>query len=281
MPSYTIQYETWNSYQNHVGESFFSFLIMPCEDEIQQVDKFKIENSIQENHFFTKNHFGFNQLMIHSLKQFNELRLKMECEVRVLKFNPYNFKTVNVEKERSMLNSVDFKIDHQQYLINNHYTSVPFDQLNDEWKFNEGESTLNFLLRLNDKIHNEFVFDPNDTSLHQNASLTLQIKKGVCQDFTHLFLGIARSNGMPSRYVSGYLNQGDEFVGSILMHAWVETYIPGAGWLGFDPTNNLMRDYHYIKVCHGVDYDDCSPIKGILKTEGDNKTHYEVSVIQQ
>ncbi len=281
MPTYKIRYETWNKYQNHVGESFFSFLVVPCGGDKQQLIKFKVENSLKEHSFFIKNHFGFNQLMIHSLKEFNELHLLMECEVKVLKINPFEFKGLSLPQENEILNSYEFKIDNHLFLVDTHYTDVHPDQISKEWRKTENETVFDFLLRINQKIHAEFEFKPDDTSLSQNAYSTMEKKKGVCQDFAHLFLGIVRANNIPGRYVSGYLNQGDEFTGSILMHAWIESLIPGVGWVGFDPTNNLVRDNHYIKVCHGTDYDDCSPIKGVLKTEGENETQYKVEVIQQ
>jgi transglutaminase-like putative cysteine protease len=79
--------------------------------------------------------------------------------------------------------------------------------------------------------------------------------------------------------VSGYLNQGGNLVGSAVMHAWAECFIPGFGWFGFDPTNNLLAGVDHIKAAHGVDYSDCSPLKGILKTNGENQTTYKVNVI--
>ena len=64
------------------------------------------------------------------------------------------------------------------------------------------------------------------------------------------------------------------------MHAWIEAFVPGIRWQGYDPTNKLMRDSNYVKVCHGVDYQDCAPIKGLLKTSGKNYTNYQVTVEQ-
>jgi transglutaminase-like putative cysteine protease len=121
-------------------------------------------------------------------------------------------------------------------------------------------------------------FDPEPTNVHTTVCEAIELGKGVCQDFTHLFVAIARKNRIPCRYVSGYLNQGGNLIGSAAMHAWVEAFIPGNGWHGFDPTNNLLVDMNYIKTAHGVDYSDCSPIKGVLKTSGDNKTSYNVKV---
>jgi transglutaminase-like putative cysteine protease len=113
------------------------------------------------------------------------------------------------------------------------------------------------------------------------ANDALKVKSGVCQDYTHIFISMCRYNGIPARYVSGYLNQGVNFLGNSLMHAWTEAFVPGVGWIAFDPTNNLLVDENYIKVSHGADYADCSPIKGVLKTKGENQTTYSVKVTSQ
>jgi transglutaminase-like putative cysteine protease len=97
----------------------------------------------------------------------------------------------------------------------------------------------------------------------------LKLKRGVCQDYAHLMIAVCRSVGLPSRYVSGY-----HFVGDLqgsnanfeqASHAWVETHIPGTGWLGFDPTNNVEVNWRYIKLGHGRDYKDIVPVKGVYR----------------
>src|SRR5690606_3359672 len=125
-------------------------------------------------------------------------------------------------------------------------------------------------------------YHKNITTVATTASEALKLKKGVCQDYAHLFIAFSRANRIPVRYVSGYLNQGKKFFGSSFMHAWVEVYIPALGWVGFDPTNNLLVDENYIKVAHGADYLDCAPIKGVLKSIGqESKSDYQVKVVQQ
>ncbi len=90
-----------------------------------------------------------------------------------------------------------------------------------------------------------------------------------------------RANGIPARYVSGYLDQGHEFTGNAAMHAWAEALLPGTGWIGFDPSNNLLANIHYIKIGHGLDYKDCMPINGILIAKGEGTTEYSVQVNEQ
>ena len=62
------------------------------------------------------------------------------------------------------------------------------------------------------------------------------------------------------------------------MHAWAEVFLPNIGWVGFDPTNNILVAQNHIKVCHGKDYNDCAPLKGLVYTKGTNKTEYWVKV---
>jgi transglutaminase-like putative cysteine protease len=83
-------------------------------------------------------------------------------------------------------------------------------------------------------------------------------RRGVCQDFAHLLIGLCRSLKIPARYISGYLATEK----ASATHAWVEVFIPGHGWRGLDPTNNCQTDGTYVKIGHGRDYADVPPISG-------------------
>jgi transglutaminase-like putative cysteine protease len=105
------------------------------------------------------------------------------------------------------------------------------------------------------------------------------LKMGVCQDFTHVMIGMCRAIGIPARYVSGYLYSGSHgsLVGAQASHAWCEVYLPHGGWVGFDPTNATLADSRYVKVAVGRDYDDVTPIQGTYHGSGHN--WMEVSVM--
>jgi transglutaminase-like putative cysteine protease len=90
----------------------------------------------------------------------------------------------------------------------------------------------------------------------------LEHGKGVCQDFTHLMLALLRSFGVPARYVSGYVHRPNKESQS---HAWCEAWLPGAGWVGIDPTNDRVVDEHFVKVAVGRDFTDVPPNKGIYR----------------
>jgi transglutaminase-like putative cysteine protease len=140
---------------------------------------------------------------------------------------------------------------------------------------------LDYLSELNSYIYESFEYSPESTDVNTPIEDVLKIRKGVCQDFAHLFISVCRLNKIAARYVSGYLNQGAGFVGSSQTHAWAEVFIPEIGWIGFDSTNNLLADHHYIKIAHGTDYRDCSPIIGVLETTGEQESKHSVFVTNQ
>ncbi len=119
-------------------------------------------------------------------------------------------------------------------------------------------------MALMDWIHQEFTYERGTTSVTTHLEETFEMRRGVCQDFTHVMLGLCRSVGIPARYASGYLYNGpqDTLLGAQASHAWAEVYLPTAGWIGFDPTNNMLADERYVKVAVGRDYEDVAPVSG-------------------
>jgi hypothetical protein len=121
-------------------------------------------------------------------------------------------------------------------------------------------------LRMMNLINNKFTYRPGVTNFSSPICETLDHGSGVCQDFTHLMIGIARSMKIPARYVSGLLHpQAERFRGYTQTHAWVELYFPSRGWVGFDPTNVCGIGENYISVAFGRDYRDIPPNKGIYR----------------
>ncbi|HEY3066086.1 MAG TPA: transglutaminase family protein, partial [Methylomirabilota bacterium] len=105
----------------------------------------------------------------------------------------------------------------------------------------------------------------NVTRYDSTTEEFLELRAGVCQDFTHLMLGLLRLRGIPCRYVSGYLHIERKARESSQSHAWVEVYAPSLGWVPFDATHNRTIDERYIVVAHGRHYDDVPPNKGIYR----------------
>jgi transglutaminase-like putative cysteine protease len=129
-------------------------------------------------------------------------------------------------------------------------------------------------------IHKNFRYEPGVTTVSTHLEEAFAMRQGVCQDFTHVMLGLCRSVDIPARYASGYLYNGprDSLVGAQASHAWAEVYLPGAGWIGFDPTNNTLADERYVKIAVGRDYDDVAPVRGNYHGTGHCRMEIQVEV---
>jgi transglutaminase-like putative cysteine protease len=130
------------------------------------------------------------------------------------------------------------------------------------------DDPMTALRRLNATIYEAFDYDQEATDVDSPIDHVLEARKGVCQDFAHLMLSIARSWGIPARYVSGYLYREEHSLERSVpdaSHAWVECFLPSIGWVGFDPTNDRMACERHIRVAVGRDYSDVPPTKGVYK----------------
>lgn len=119
-------------------------------------------------------------------------------------------------------------------------------------------------------IYGQFAYEPGKTRVHSTTDEILSTGAGVCQDFAHLAIGVLRLAGIPARYVSGYLapRLNSQTLGEQASHAWIEARLPGAGWIGIDPTHGCRADERHIKVAIGRDYSDVSPIRGVYRSAG-------------
>ena len=126
---------------------------------------------------------------------------------------------------------------------------------------------LSSLLALNDTIYHSFEYVPGTTSAVSPIEHILETGRGVCQDYAHVMIAIARSWGVPTRYVSGYTAASDSLGGVAkhsATHAWIECLLPGLGWTGFDPTNHALPGPSHVRVAVGRDYRDVSPTRGVF-----------------
>ncbi|HZO84580.1 MAG TPA: transglutaminase family protein [Verrucomicrobiae bacterium] len=129
-------------------------------------------------------------------------------------------------------------------------------------------------------IHGNFSYTPCVTGVNTHMLEFLKLRRGVCQDFAQLMLGMCRALKIPARYVSGYLynEPRGKFLGAQASHAWCEVFVPDFGWHGLDPTNNRTADEHYVKVAIGRDYADIVPVKGHYKGTPNRKMTVQVTV---
>jgi transglutaminase-like putative cysteine protease len=123
---------------------------------------------------------------------------------------------------------------------------------------------------------------PGATTLGTTAFDVYARRRGVCQDFTNLFICLARLLSVPARYVCGYLFTGPKDPNrrqAEASHAWVQVYLPGVGWRGLDPTNGIVTNTNHVRLAVGRNYLDATPTSGTLYVGGGGETlDVEVSV---
>ena len=139
-------------------------------------------------------------------------------------------------------------------------------RLMDDLGLSRWDDPLTVLKALNEDIFGYFEYAPQSTRVDSPIDEAIAARKGVCQDLTHVMIALVRQLGVPCRYVSGYLyhrRQDQDRSAEDATHAWAEAFVPSLGWVGFDPTNNLMATDRHIKVAVGRDYADVPPTRGV------------------
>ncbi|MGZ5805449.1 MAG: transglutaminase family protein [Xanthobacteraceae bacterium] len=124
-----------------------------------------------------------------------------------------------------------------------------------------GGDDLEFLHTLLTRLHGEMAFDSDPTHSGTTAADAYKLRRGVCQDFTHIFVAAARSAGIPARYIGGHYCRADVVIQDA-GHAWAEAYVADLGWLGFDPTHGICPVESHVRVAAGLDYLGAAPVRG-------------------
>ena len=149
--------------------------------------------------------------------------------------------------------------------------------------FDENRNIIEATSEFMERIFNDFKFVSGFSDITTPIEVIFKEKKGVCQDFAQFAISALRSIGIPTRYVSGYIQtlppEGKEkLFGADASHAWFSIYIPDFGWADFDPTNNKIPNEEYIILGYGRDYLDISPLKGVVQSSGNSSLGVKVDV---
>jgi transglutaminase-like putative cysteine protease len=125
-----------------------------------------------------------------------------------------------------------------------------------------GPDPLTLLHALLSRINDEITFDTDPTHAATTAAEAFALRRGVCQDLTHVFIAAAREIGYPARYVAGYFHRADGVVRQEAGHAWAEAHVPDLGWVAFDAANRICATDAHIRVAVGLDYLGAAPVRG-------------------
>jgi transglutaminase-like putative cysteine protease len=148
-----------------------------------------------------------------------------------------------------------------------------------------GQTVREVAMSLCARIHKDFTYDPEATTVDTSPKEAFRLKRGVCQDFAHVMIIALRSLGIPAGYVSGFIRTipppgKERLEGADAMHAWVRVWCGETlGYVELDPTNDIPAGSDHIVVAYGRDYSDIAPVIGVLKGYGNQKAIQAVEVI--
>jgi transglutaminase-like putative cysteine protease len=151
--------------------------------------------------------------------------------------------------------------------------------------FTAGRPVLDGAIDLMNRIKAEFVYEIGATTATTTAPMSFALRRGVCQDFSHIMISGMRSLGLPAAYVSGYLRTAQRpgearLEGADAMHAWMIAWCGDeAGWIGLDPTNAMLAGNDHIVLAIGRDYADVAPVDGVIVASGGQRIEVSVQVV--
>lgn len=182
--------------------------------------------------------------------------------------------------------SDDFPLDVRQFLFpSRHIGMLPILAEYGKTAFTKGRPIVEAVTELTTRIYKEYKYDSTVTSIQTPLEEVVRQRHGVCQDFAHVGIGTLRVLGLPARYVSGYLRTSPppgkpRLVGADASHAWFSVFCgTELGWIDFDPTNNVVASTDHITLAHGRDFEDVSPIQGVVMGGGTRTMRVGVDVM--
>lgn len=265
MATFFIKHITKYSYSKPVIDGATLIRLHPINDEFQKVVSHLI--SVTNNPFvetFT-DFFGNRVGTFMVTEPHDELSIESEIEVITTpKLFPDD--NANPKAQWELLNATVNNPDYIDFLKHK-----PFSGSRDVLKLIDGidkasKPPYQLVLDLCNYVYTTFKYVQGITQVDTTLDEVWNLKAGVCQDFTNVFLQMVKMAGIPARYVSGYICPNDIITrGEGATHAWIEAYIPNYGWFGVDPTNNAMANENHVRLAVGRNYNDCSPVKGGFK----------------
>lgn len=282
----SVDHRTEYRYQQPVGFGEHSLYLRPRESQTIHVESFALVCEPAGNVRWVRDCFN-NVVAVVSfgLAQSSTLSFHAQMAFEVAEENPFDF----ILEERAR--EFPFSYDERETGALRPYLDADESE---RWRIidwvrsalgslSAPRDTISLLTDLNLAIHRTVGYERRDEEGTRNANETLQLSSGSCRDMAELFVAVSRQLGLAARFVSGYLCEPaspDGVVGfnraAGSMHAWAEVYLPGAGWRGFDPTNGILTDHHFLPSAVANRPEWVNPIQGRYFQAGD--VHAEMSV---
>jgi transglutaminase-like putative cysteine protease/predicted glutamine amidotransferase len=280
-----VKHRTSYKYVKPVERSSHVIRLTPVDDRLQHVLEHDLRISVAGQIKDYDDVFGNRSRRLLIEQPFTELVLEATSLIEVLDVAPLDFRPDTL-RARSTIPLVWMPWQRQinaPFLLPPELPETQLDELTEyAMSFVERNDfdLLDTLIDINATIFKEYEYRQGSTTVFTTPFEVYTNRRGVCQDFTNLFICLARLLGVPARYVCGYIYTGPKNpnqVQSEASHAWVQLYLPEAGWKGFDPTNGILTQTSHVRVAVGRNYIDATPTSGTIYVGGGPET-LEVSV---
>ncbi|WP_241657176.1 transglutaminase family protein [Halobacillus salinus] len=278
---YRIEHTNTFYYENFVDQSMNHVRLKPRTDECQRLLAYQTEINPSS---MTKEHIDLwgNHVETFFIPEKHEhLTVKTTSTVSIQK-SPLIKMIYFSDEMKEIFHSELFRSHYLAYLNETPFTFLYKEQIQEiVAAVGDPSDPIQFSIDLMAYLHQSIRYDTATTHVNTKAYESWPLRSGVCQDYAHTMIGVLRDKGIPARYVSGYLYVGEDsaLIGDAATHAWVEVMVPGIGWVGLDPTNNVEALEQHIRIGTGRDYADVSPLQGVYRGGGQNLT-VKVSVQQ-
>jgi transglutaminase-like putative cysteine protease len=278
---YSIRHVTRFNYESPITESVMEARMQPQTDNLQRCLQFVLLTTPSARVMTYRDHAGNVVHHFNIPGRHSRLTVTAEALVECIAMRPLPHRLGPAAWSR--VDAMATSGQCWEYLAPSTFVrqTAALDALKSELRLERGNDPLVALRRLMGEVYARFEYSPRSTRVDSPIDEALEARKGVCQDFAHIFLSLVRPLGIPARYVSGYLfhTAGSEDRSSDgATHAWVEVLLPDLGWVGLDPTNNLIADDRHVRVAIGRDYADVPPTRGVFKGVSTVRSELNVSV---
>ena len=278
MSKFKIRHITRYSYEVPVRDSANQIILYPIKDTFQDVLQHTIQitgNPVVEVH---KDYYGNDVGTFTHSKPHQELVIDSNLVVAT-KHKPLPTVELSREEQWKFYDSIVYQVPYIDFLkISSGDSLSEIDQLIALPEFQD-KTPLELVNQFCSYIYKNFTYKKGITTVETTIEEIWKIKSGVCQDFAHMLLAMLRKIKIPARYVSGYIcPHKNGMRGEGATHAWVEAYIPDYGWVGIDPTNNVLANETHVRLAVGKNFTDCSPVKGTYRGTSNHTLEVAVSV---
>jgi transglutaminase-like putative cysteine protease len=287
---YHVKHRTTYDYAFPVSLSYHNLHLKPKDwSIIQHISNFTMEIEPMPSDFVERSDFFGNYVQSFSVQESHDrLSILTQFDTKIIS-NPPPVEEMSIscaQVRKALHGDTNFKtLQALQYI----YASpmIPYSSKIAAWAepfFPDRRPFIEGVIELSSILKKEIQFDAEATEINTSVEEFFDLKKGVCQDFSHLMISCLRSQNLPARYVSGYIltspPEGQKRMeGTDASHAWVSVFIPGWGWVDIDPTNDLLVDNQHIRLAVGRDFTDVSLVKGSVTGGGETKIDVEVTVM--